>query len=293
MANQINSMRFSSLTIGMHCDFHYQANGLMTATGADELHIAALLPGYTEKVGLESSIVRRQTAYVSTEQLNAIDQDRDHSLGVINQVVNAHLTNTIQEKCTAAKSLDAMMAPYKNISRHEKRAQTREVAGLLAVLAGEAATAHIATLHLTEEVAELRRYNAAFEAAQAGKLQEEVERLPQKDIETDELRKQVDAKYAEIIQTVNAYAIVQPTEAIESFIAQMNALISLTRPGTSSGSGSADSGTSDGGTSDGEDNGSADSGGDTNPEPTPNPDPDTGGGGDDNPYEDEDGGLAG
>ena len=119
--------------------------------------------------------------------------------------------------------------------------------------------------------------------------------LHYEDADMARLRQQVDAKYAEIIQTVNAYAIVQPTEAIESFIAQMNALISLTKPGTSSGSGSADSGTSDGGTSDGEDNGSADSGGDTNPEPTPNPtpDPDTGGGGDDNPYEDEDGGLAG
>ena len=295
MANQINAMGFSSLNVGLHSDFHYQAYGLMTKTGAEALHIGNLLPAYGELVKTESGIVRRQTAYVSTEQLKNADKTRDHALGVVMNVISAHQNNTIEAKSTAAKALDALVAPYRQIRNHEKRTQTREVAGLLAVLDKEEAKAHIATLNLTEEVAALAEKNAAFETVFDKKLQEEVERLPQKDTDTDELRKQVDAKYAEIIQTVNAYAIVQPTEAIESFIAQMNALISLTKPGTSSGSGSADSGTSDGGTSDGEDNGSADSGGDTNPEPTPNPnpEPDTGGGGDDNPYEDEDGGLAG
>ena len=290
MANQINGMTFSSLPVARHCDFHYQANGLMQAAGADALHIAALLPAYAEAVEMESSIVRRKTTYVSTEQLDELDKLRDYALGVIKQVVNAHETNTIQAKSTAAKTLNAKMAPYKNISRHEKGAQTREVAGLLAVLSEEVAAAHIATLGLTEEVAELTRYNAAFEAAQKDKLQEEVERLPQKDIDTDELRKQVDARYAEIIQTVNAYAIVQPTDAINSFILQMNALISLSKPGSSSG------GKNDGSADSGQGGGSTDGGGTTpdpeptpEPEPTPDPTPDTGGGG----YEDENGELAG
>ena len=290
MAKQIDIMGFSNLNLGVHCDFHYQTYNLLTKAGAEALHISALLPAYRGLVEQETGIVRRQTAYVSTVSLKTQDKVRDSILGVIMQIINAHLTTPIAAKLASAQWLDAVVSPYRNIRGHDYRSETREVAGLLSVLASEAASAHIATLHLTEEVATLAQYNAAFEVAQAEKLQEEVERLPQKDTDTDELRKQVDAKYAEIIQTMNAYAIVQPTEAIESFIAQMNALISLTRPGTSSGSG-----TSDGGTSDGEDNGSADSGGDTNPEPTPNPNPnpDTGGGGDDNPYEDEDGGLAG
>ena len=58
---------------------------------------------------------------------------------------------------------------------------------------------------------------------------EEVARTPQTDIETDELRKQIDAQYAEIVQTVNAYAIVQPTDTLNNFITQMNALITLTK----------------------------------------------------------------
>ena len=188
-----------------------------------------------------------------------------------------------------------MVAPYRGISNHEKRTQTREVAGLLAVLNKEEAMAHIATLNLTEEVTLLAEKNATFAAVYDEKLQEEVERLPQKDIDTEELRKQVDAKYAEIVQTVNAYAIVQPTEAIEAFIAQMNGLISLTKPssGGSSGSGSSSSGTDAPGTQPTDpDTGGGSSSTDTDTTPDNEPtNPDTGG--DDNPYEDEDGGLAG
>lgn len=197
-------------------------------------------------------------------------------------IITAHKTNMIEEKSKAAHALDAKVAPYRNIRYHEKRTETREVAGLLSVLNKEESMAHIATLNLTEEVALLAEKNAAFAAIDDEKLQEEVERLPQKDIDTEELRKQVDEKYAEIVQTVNAYAIVQPTEAIEAFIAQMNALISLTKPASGSSSGS-----STGGTTDTETEPTPEPTPTPDPEPTPTPDPDTG------EEDDDEGGLAG
>ena len=284
MAKQIDIMGFSNLNLGVHCDFHYQTYNLLTKAGAETRHIAALLPAYGGLVEQETGIVRRQTAYVSTVSLKTQDKVRDSILGVIMQIINAHLTTPIAAKLASAQWLDAVVSPYRNIRGHDYRSETREVAGLLSVLASEAASAHIATLHLTEEVATLAQYNAAFEVAQAEKLQEEVERLPQKDIDTEELRKQVDEKYAEIVQTVNAYAIVQPTEAIEAFIAQMNALISLTKPGSSSGS---SSGGSTGGSTENEPEPTPDPEPTPEPEPTPTPDPDTG------EDDDDEGGLAG
>lgn len=265
MQNQIQSIGFTSYNLGLHCDYHYQAYGLMTKAGAEVLHIGALLPAYAELVEMESSIVHRQTTYVSTEQLKAADKARDNAVGVVIKVIQAHCSTTLDAKRTAAMALDAMVDPYKGMTKHEYRTETREVAGLLAVLNKEEAKAHIATLNLTEEVAALTEKNADFEAVFNEKLQEQVDRMPQKNIDTEELRKQVDAKYAEIVQTVNAYAIVQPTEAIESFIEQMNALISLTKPG--SGTSGTDTGeTTDGGTDSGgetPDSGGTDSGGET------------------------------
>lgn len=284
MQNQIQSIGFTSYNLGLHCDYHYQAYGLMTKAGAEVLHIGALLPAYAELVEMESNIVHRQTTYVSTEQLKAADKARDNAVGVVIKVIQAHCSTPLDAKRTAAMALDAMVDPYKGMTKHEYRTETREVAGLLAVLNKEEAKAHIATLNLTEEVAALTEKNADFEAIFNEKLQEEVERLPQKDIDTEELRKQVDEKYAEIVQTVNAYAIVQPTEAIEAFIAQMNGLISLTKPGSSSGS---SSGGSTGGSTDTEPEPTPDPEPTPEPDPTPTPDPDTG------EDDDDEGGLAG
>ena len=284
MATQINVMGFSNLNLGLHNDFHCKAYSKMKAAGAQALHIENQLPTYGELVELESTIIRRQTAYVSTKQLNDMDKERDNAMGVILNIITAHKTNMIEEKSKAAHALDAKVSPYRNIRYHEKRTETREVAGLLAVLNKEESMAHIATLNLTEEVALLAEKNAAFAAIDDAKLQEEVERLPQKDIDTEELRKQVDAKYAEIVQTVNAYAIVQPTEAIEAFIAQMNALISLTKPASSSSSGSSTGGTTDTET---EATPEPEPTPTPDPEPTPTPDPDTGA------DDDDEGGLAG
>ena len=278
MAKQIDIMGFSDLNKGLHCDFHHQACGFMTAAGAQALHIEALLPAYEELVTMESGIVNRQTAYVSTASLKTLDKERDRILGVTMQIINAHLTTIIAQKLASAQWLDAVVAPYRNIRGHDYRTETREVAGLLAALTSEAATAHIALLGLTEEVALLAEKNSAFEAALDEKLQEEAERLPQKDIDTGELRKQVDEKYAEIIRTVNAYAIVQPTEAISSFIDRMNALISLTKPGSGSSAGGSDQTGGSGSTDSGEtpdSGGSSDSGGTV---PGPGDDDDDSGG---------------
>ena len=229
MANQIALFGQTGLPVGIYASFHDQTNDLIQATGAEALHIKAQAEAYAQSLELLNGIVKRSTAYVSTKKLNDADKERDHALGVVINIIIAHKTSVIASKQQAALALDAMIAPYKGISNHEKGAQTREVAGLIGVLSTEEATAYLTTLHLTEELEALVLKNAQFEVLMSGKLVEEVERTPQTDIETTELRKQLDAQYAEIVQTVNAYAIVQPTDEINSFIAQMNALITLTK----------------------------------------------------------------
>ena len=227
--NQIGNIAFSQMTVGLFCDTHVQVNNLIKATGAEALHITAQASEYDSFVSQLMSIVRRSTTYISTEKINNLDKDRDCALGVIINIVKAHKTNTIASKRNAALELDAMMAPYKGIGTHEKRTETREVAGLLSVLSSQEAQAHLATLALTEEVEALTLKNAQFDVAFNQKMQEEVERMPQTSIDTEELRKQIDAKYSEIVQTVNAYAIVQPSEDINNFINQVNALLTLTK----------------------------------------------------------------
>lgn len=229
MAQQIDQLGMTNLPLAIYCNHHVQTNSMIGAFGTEELHIVNQATAYSASVELLNSIVNRSTAYVSTSQLESADKLRDKALGVLMQVINAHKSSVIAAKEKAALALSAMIAPYKGIGDHERGAETREVAGLIAVLSTDEAQAHVTTLHLTEELEALIVKNAEFEIIMSGKVVEEANRTPQTEIKTEELRKQIDAQYAEIVQTVNAYAIVQPTETLTNFITQMNALITLTK----------------------------------------------------------------
>lgn len=205
----------------------------MLATGAEVLHIESLLPRYNELVAMENSIVKRQTAYVSTEQLQDADQKRDTMLRILLGIIDYHARSSIAAKAPSAQALQAKCANYRDAARSDYRTETRELNGLIAVLSTEESTAELATLHLTDELAELARLNAAFDILIQGKQQEAVDRMPQTDISTDELRHELDEQYAAIVKTVNAYAIVQPTEEINTFITNLNAIIMLVKQSAS------------------------------------------------------------
>ena len=91
---------------------------------------------------------------------------------------------------------------------------------------------------MEDEVEQLRLANENFKKAQKAKFAENKERSPLSDTDSDALKDAADAIYREIAQTVNAYAIVQPTDEINDFIADMNGMIVTyvqAMDGTSSG----------------------------------------------------------
>lgn len=229
MTQLINSIPLKHLTVALHNDFHNKVSEAIADFGAEALHIAQQAAAYAELIERENSIVKRQTAYVSTIKLKVTDRTRDNGVGVVMQLINTHKTSIIPAKRKAAHGLAAITANYKGIARHHRRTLTREIDSLLAVLDTETARTHLATLAMTDEVEALRTANAQFETAMNEKVQEVVERAPQTSLNTLELRAAVDQAYAAIVRVINAYAVVQSSPQVEEFIAQVNALISLTR----------------------------------------------------------------
>ena len=54
--------------------------------------------------------------------------------------------------------------------------------------------------------------------------------------DTETLRSEIDGIYADIVQIVNAYAVIQSTSVIEQFITDVNAVITLVKRSAASGS---------------------------------------------------------
>lgn len=137
---------------------------------------------------------------------------------------------------------------------------------MLEVLGYEANGEAVKTLGLENDVEALRAAAAEFERLFAQRATEMSERLGEKNLDSSAVMKDVNTRYAEIVQVVNAYAIVSPTDAINAFIRELNGYIAVYARinGSSSSSG----------------------GGTTEPtEPTEPTDPDTGGGDSESPDE--------
>ena len=186
---------------------------------------------------------------------------RDNAVGTISSVVIAYQTTPVEDKRQAAMLLDPQLAAYKGIRKHEYSKETAEIKGMLGVLQAEENQAAVTLLGLDAEVAALAEANAAFEAAFLGKAQEKSARMDVEDLDSEQVVDQANALYDQIVQTVNAYAIVQPTDELLAFINDLNGIVGIYADivdGTTSG----------GSTPDGSD-----------PEPTPEPEP--GGGEDD------------
>lgn len=225
MTKQVNNFNKTRLPIGTLTNFHKKVLTLIGTTTAAALHVEGLEPPYTAAVETLSSIVNRPTTYVATQSRQDVDDRRDRFVGVIHQIINAHKTNPIAEKQAAAATLGALMAPYRSIAKHQYAKETEEINGMLAVL--EANPEETALLGLTDEVAGLKEANEAFEAVIDEKIAEEQARQAVSDTDSKEATSAANNLYDQIVQVVNAYAIVSPTDEIEGFIDQLNATVAV------------------------------------------------------------------
>ena len=225
MTKQVKNFNKTRLPIGTLTNFHKKVLTLIGTTTAAALHVEGLEPQYEAAVETLSSIVNRPTTYVATQSRQDVDDRRDRFVGVIHQIINAHKTNPIAEKQAAAATLGALMAPYRSIARHQYAKETEEINGMLAVL--EAHSEETALLDLTDEVAGLKEANEAFEAVIDEKIAEEQARQAINDTDSKEAMSVANNLYDQIVQVVNAYAIVSPTDEIEGFIDQLNATVAV------------------------------------------------------------------
>lgn len=229
MATQVPQFPVSQLTLGSHTKFHTSAAELMTAGGGEVLHITDQLALYVAAVETEATIVNRQTSFVATEMMKEADKKRDDMLAVINGIINAHKYTHIEAKRTAQMHLASAYDPYRNIRGHEYSRQTAEVDGLIAVLTTDEIAPHLQALGLVDEVAALSSANAQFSTELDRKVAEMTARRPEKDISTEEARAESDRLYADIVAIVNAYALIQPTEAITAFVDNLTGLVDTYR----------------------------------------------------------------
>ena len=267
MVSQIGTFPISRLTIGSTENFHLRCYEMIVAVTPAALHIETQATDYKAAIDQLTAVLKRKTAYIATASLSEADHMRDCGISTVINVIDAFKDSIVEVKRLASQRLLPQIAPYRRTRYREYTTQTAETDGLLRVLEAEENTEAVETLGISDDVAALREANAAFDEIHKAKAEEESERLTEKNLDSAAVVAEVNRQYEQIVQIVNAYAIVQPTDELNSFIKKLNGQVevfaSIVGSGSSATKPSTDPGTDTGEGTDtgGDDSGSGDEGG--------------------------------
>ena len=226
MPEQIRDFAMSQLSVAACALYHELVIEQIKKATPAALHIEDKMEAYEGVSGKLDYIVNRLKGFVVTPELRAADDVRDRAAGVICSTVTSQLTSTVEAKQKAAARLNQKIniGGYRGIRSHEMLKETKEIKGMLRMLDEEESQADVETLGLKDEVESMRSANALFLQYIDEKADESNVMLLQSDIKTDAVLNEANHLYREIAQIVNAYAIVQPSEAITQFISKVNGL---------------------------------------------------------------------
>lgn len=116
LAKQIGSVSKTALTNAGHMNMNNEIYARILDTTVAALHLEALAPGYKECIDREAECVNRVTKSASTAQLEAKDKERDKTLDLIIQRVNAYAVLEPTEAINAfIDTVNQIFRKYKNL----------------------------------------------------------------------------------------------------------------------------------------------------------------------------------
>ena len=202
--------------------FQFNVYELVKAVDKQKLHLTdELLKIWADCLELETELNKQATATVQTEQMKALDKQRDDLLTNLFGVVRAQLKSPVQAVRDAAKALDKALGVYAGIQFKAVDAETAEVRGLLKDL--ERFGSEVTALGLAPVTAQLKTVNDEFQQTYTARQAKAVDqKLPA----LTEVRPQTDAVFATVCRYIEAGYLFATTDEdrtlIERLVDRMN-----------------------------------------------------------------------
>lgn len=219
LAKQIGTISRTKLSNSAHTAMNTEIYDRILAFTIAELHLEDLAPGYKQCIDREGKCVNRISKSATTDELVAKDAERDKTYQFITSMVTSYLTCPDAAMQTAAKKLNALLRAYKNLYNKAYSEETAMIDGLLSDLGSPDLEAAATTLNLTVYFAQLKTQNEDYKALDASRTDEYAGRVK---TDTSKARKATDDMLDLIVQRVNAYAVLKPTDEINNFIDIVN-----------------------------------------------------------------------
>ena len=278
------------LNLAEYTNFMGRFLTLTTGAGIGVVHYEqADIDRMTQLRGLLVDNFKRNMAAAETASLQELEALRDEIGRIIIDSVKAGQSMRLPAIVEASKALWHVLQPYNGFYALPNMQETTAIEGMLMDLSRGDCPTHLATLGLTDYVAQLADANNRYVALEA---QRTVSNSDAKAPDSKTIRTEMDALYTYITDVAFAHQVLNPTTELARYIRDVNDMIAEVNAAYNQRTGQTKSTTesvplppasdSDGGGTQPEPEPTPD------PEPTPTPDPDTG-----EDDDDGEGGLAG
>ena len=261
MAKAITSINLVRMNNGAHFEYVSMVLTSLQSQTAVKQKVADLAAAFASAVEAEDAVLKVSTKSLITDDLAQADQDRDTFYAGYKKAVEGFLHMPIADMAQAAKVLNQHIKDYRINTQAQIDKETGLLANFIADLEGKYA-GQVATLGLSVFVTHMKEANERVRTLIRQRVNERM------GITIGALRTArtaTDAAYHNLVQMVNALALVNGDADYAAFIDYVNAEITrykreVLNQKASAADTSADSSTStDTGTSDADNTGSGDS----------------------------------
>lgn len=214
----IEKCPLSKLHNAQHGQFHVEVRDLIAATGAKELDIENFFGTYLplcKKIDVAAGFVRKNAV---TEQLAALDNERDVILRGFGNAVKSALDHFNQDYREAAARIRILLDNQGKIALKPYDEETFAINTLLQEC-NEQHSADIKLLGFEEWIAELDKRNKAFDTHMKGRYTEESGKT---DLVFRHVRIEIDGVYQKMIQRIDAHLVLEGGEIFKTFERALN-----------------------------------------------------------------------
>lgn len=209
-----------------NAEYAFFSNGvidLVRAGGEELLHAPAdVFASYCAKTAVLDDMVAKTRATKETVKITEIDADVDNIIQYVFAVISKAKDMPIASKREAGLALSVLIEPYLDLCRLPRRQKIQTVKSLLADFAKSELSPYVEILGLGDEVEALTLKNAQYLVLINTRANIQ---MVYSEENSKTIRTQLEELYEEVVYTIWAYSVTEPSEEATAFIKSLNKLI--------------------------------------------------------------------
>jgi hypothetical protein len=216
---KIKTIRLTSLLASASVEFHSVILGILMAFQDFIPQIKSLLERYQDAIKSQQLAGNKNPKLSNTREITEKDKARDLLMNRFFKTVKDFLKSPIEEEKKSAQTVYDEISRFEGTSSYEKNKETGEIKKFLEAVQLPSVWDAIGVLRLDYLIYQITNANSEFDSAMNTRAMGESQKTT---LNAAEQRKITESIYLELVEMINALALVSPSEEINECINQIN-----------------------------------------------------------------------